>query len=310
MEVIITNKTKEEIYLKIDKADEKFSILPEKQHKLERKDQEKFVLIIIYKSDEKVENKYEVKIPMIISIESDGVYEIVEDKKNKLEKMKIEEQPKKLQTIHKHKKFHLNFDEFKKDQFVFLGNDKTKIFKFKELKYTKENKIEALLINNETSEEIIVDCIKEKISSLIKVKLHIIHQGDVMFEKYIFLNINEKIKSIYKIIEERAENLNIGKDFRIVYKNHDISGKILNKKVFKQVIEDEMSNIEEEHNNITPNLEPYPKLNNDEEISDENSNQDKSYELQDQNLELNEVINAENIEISSDLISKIVNCKE
>lgn len=282
MEVNLINDTEQEIFVKINGEKNKTSILQQKNHTINLKEIEKLFLEIIYKTEDQDENYYELLEACSIDILPDGIFQIRENQKTMLNKMTKEEyskaiknlnlnSKKKLQTIYKIKNFNFFHDQLKKDEFIFLNNDKLNLYIFKELKFTEDRKVEALLIKKESLKEVNVDCLQNKISNLIKIKLIVIHSENIIFERHLVININQKIEEIYKIIQEKLQNLIIGKSFRLVFKNVDISPKSMDKKVFRNVnIENESENVgKKQEDNSSENSEEGSCINDESnDVSD------------------------------------------
>jgi len=261
MEVNLTNKTENEIYLRVGNEIEKTSLIREKKQTIHLKEAKKVLFEIIHKKEEEQAEEYihyyEIMESCSIEIDMDGIFQMKDDKKINLNKLNKEEyskaiensEPKrtKIQTIHQQKQFHYNHDQLKKDEYVFLDNNKLCVYIFKGLKYSNENKIEALLVKKDSLEEINVNCLTSKIINKAKIKLIVVHCDDIIIERHIVININKKIDQIYSIIQEKLESLVIGKSFRLVFKNTDISAKPLDKKTFRDVNRDnEGENLKEE----------------------------------------------------------------
>ncbi len=250
MEVKLSNKIDKTIFVKIANEEDKIPLNAGCEYSF-RKDEQKELDIKMFDESQKNLELYKINVSCTVFFESDGVYQLIEDVRNKLNKIENANQENKISddlkdkivTIHKEKKFNFNYEQFKKDELLFIDNDVSNIFKLKEVKYLPEQKIELVLIHNGTLEERTFNPFKVSITNLTRIKLNIIHLEDKIFEKYIVININEKMESLYKTIEEKAKSLIIGKNFRIIFKHHDISGKTFNKEFFKDFLESENADV-------------------------------------------------------------------
>lgn len=278
MEVIIKNKTSDKIKIKIENSEIQ-EIEKDEELKINKPEGEHEIALLPIKnnhpaSEEQGENKienpanqltkkmYRFKSPSILEFYEEDVLQIIDCEKTSLKEFcsinaseatvsSLEEKKPLLQSIFKDKKICPFFEKLKPNDYVFLNNNREKIYKFKELKYSPNKTIEAILIDEqaeaEEAKETAYGCFKNKFSYLAKMNIKIIHENQLFFEKSIVLNINEKLENIYDIIFKEARHLIYLKDFRLVYKDEDISCKNLNSKYYQIISAEDENN---ENNNV------------------------------------------------------------
>lgn len=282
MEVILLNKANKEIFINLFPNIEKFCIQPEKTYTVPKLKDINIYIEISYKNLISEENFYELIDPCKYEITEDGLYQINDQEKIRCEKLKKEDinqafknqdiKSSIIQSVCKSKSINYNYHQFKKDNYYIINNDKSRIYIFKEIKYLPNKTVEASFKDKDSLKEIYLDCLRNKFSNMVKLKLYVIHSDNIIFEKYIIIDINQKIKEIHELIEEKLKTLTIGNDFRLVYKNQDISTKPLNTKFFRENI-NEYNKLEvDEINRINKKNSKEPSWCDDdsEEMTQEN----------------------------------------
>jgi len=229
------------------------------------------------------------------------VVKLIEEKKkaeiNKATKEQ-EEQKKSdenLKEIKKTKTLEYYFDSLKTGNYVFLKNDRSKIFKIK--KIVKDNKKIEFVLSDSTAEksnEIRVDPFKCKLSQFTSVKCMLVWFDDRVMERNARVNINSSISEAQEKIVDQIKNFVKSPDIRIIYKGEDIFYKAINYKVYcgekgeeKKILNkstDESFNLdiffgeEEQHQEESDNQES-KIIDNNEETKENKEKRKESEEL-------------------------------
>jgi len=190
----------------------------------------------------------------------------------------IEENKKKLKSIPKEKVFEFLPEILSQNKSLFVNKTYYKIYKFQKLIKNTE-KFEVILLDNTTKEEITFNCLDNNFSNFAKLKLKILHVDGKTYSINSIIDINYTLCILEKEIFNRFFNQIKSANFRILYKNLDITGRALDTKSFISEKEDQENN---EKNKNKQNLKV--KRNNDD-IYNEDDEGENSEEIEEESCE-------------------------
>ena len=190
----------------------------------------------------------------------------------------IEENNKKLKSIPKEKVFEFLPEILSQNKYLFVNKNYSKIYKFQKLIKNTE-KFEVILLDNTTKEEITFNCLDNNFSNFAKLKLKILHVDGKTYSINSIIDINYTLCILEKEIFNRFFNQIKSANFRILYKNLDITGRALDTKSFISEKEDQENN---EKNKNKQNLKV--KRNNDD-IYNEDDEGENSEEIEEESCE-------------------------